>query len=140
MTQLGVFCAAVSNGSMQSIKSLYNTTRNYGSKGDRLHRPNSSVLVLLHPPQYVPEEAAGLTASDNMSAPSYKIEAPGSHCQITIGEYCTFSDAARLLTVIINSLVLQPAAPTSGPAAVVRARRLKQHRPAVASASSSSLS
>lgn len=94
--QLELFCRAVSNGSMQPIRSLYNTARHYGGKGGRLHRPNSSDL--LHPPPYVPEEAVGLAPSDNASAPAYENKAPGNHSQATTGESCTFPDATRSLT------------------------------------------
>lgn len=115
--QLEVFCAAVSHGSMQPIRSLYNTARHYGGKGGRLHRPDSSVLS--RPPPYMLEDAAGSTASANASAPACESKAPGDHCQATTGESCTFPDALRSLTVIMNSLVLQPTIPASGAAAAL---------------------
>lgn len=109
--QLKAFCAAVSNGSMKPISSLYITARYYGGKGARLHSIRSSAL--LHPPPYVP--AASSAASDNASAPAYENKGQGNRSQSTTGESSTFPDATRSLTVIMNSLVLQPAAPTSGP-------------------------
>jgi hypothetical protein len=137
--------------------------RLYGGNGGRLQTPDS--FPLLRPPPYMPEDAADLTASDDASAPAYESKAPANHCQATMGESCTFPDTTRSLTVILNSLVLQPAVTTGGPAVVVvlqpavstggpavvlmlqpavstggpaavRARRLRQHRPAVASATS----
>ena len=64
----------------------------------------------------MPEDAAGLMASNDPSAPAYVSKAPDSYCQATTGESCTFPDATRPLTVIINSLVLQLAVPISGAA------------------------